>query len=251
MNESVIQEYFTLPSHGRIYSCPVNPDITLRSMTTEDEMRRLSPSTKPYKTMCDLIDSCMVESCGISSYDMCMGDYQFLLYKLRTVTYGSEYINVSMCPYCGNENTTVKQLDDMPIKEWKEEFSSTTEVELPVTHKKVRLRYLTPRDMDDIEQQKFEFMKANPECKLDMTMLYNLKKSIETIDGMRFDFAKLDIFLKKLPMKDTNILIQNITKLNDGIGVDTSFTETCDNPACEMQYQSTFRITQEFFRPSI
>lgn len=251
MNESVIQETFTLPSHGRIYNCSVNENITLRSMTTEDELRRLSPSTKPYKTICDLIDNCMAQPCGISSYDMCMGDYQYLLYRLRTVTYGPEYPNISYCPYCGNENKSVHNLDEMPVKEWTDSCITSLEVTLPVSGKTVKLRYLTPRDMDDIEQQKFEFMKTNPECKLDMTMLFNLKKSIELIDNMHYDYAKLDYFLKKLPMRDTNILLQSITKLNDGIGVNTSFIEKCDNPACELEYQTSFRITQEFFRPTI
>lgn len=220
-------------------------------MTTEDEMRRLSPSNKPYKVICDLIDSCMIRPCGISSYDMCMGDYQFLLYKLRTVTYGPEYLNISYCPYCSNENKSKYNLDDLEVVEWKEGYEEKLEVKLPKSGKVVTLRYLTPRDMDDIEQQKFEFAKSNPESTVDMTLLFNLKKSIKLIDGMHFDFVKLDNFVKKLPMMDTNILLQSITKLNDGIGINTALDETCKNPKCEMPYKTSFRITQEFFRPTI
>ena len=34
-----IAETFTLPSEGKIYSQKVNPQVQLRSMTTEEEMR--------------------------------------------------------------------------------------------------------------------------------------------------------------------------------------------------------------------
>lgn len=56
-----IAESYVLPSKGLIYDKEVNPKIKLRSMTTEEEMRRLSPSDTPYKTMCDIIESCMLE----------------------------------------------------------------------------------------------------------------------------------------------------------------------------------------------
>ena len=38
--ESTIFETFKLPSNGEIYEKPVNPEVTLRSMTTMEEMRR-------------------------------------------------------------------------------------------------------------------------------------------------------------------------------------------------------------------
>lgn len=248
---SIIQETFTLPSHGKIYDCAVSETVTLRSMNTEDEMKRLSPSITPYKSMCDLIDGCTMNDVGISSYDMCMGDYQFLLYKLRIVTYGPEYLNSSICPFCGNENISKKDLDKLAVQEWTEDYQSQLELELPVSKKKVTLKFLTPRDLDDIEKQKMDFARNNPDYKFDLSVLYNLKKSILLIDGKRYDYVKLENFLRKLPMKDTNILLQTATKLNDRIGLDASFEETCKNPKCELTYRSTFRLTTEFFRPTI
>ena len=37
-NNYTISEYFTLPSEGKIYDTKVNPQINLRSMTTQEEM---------------------------------------------------------------------------------------------------------------------------------------------------------------------------------------------------------------------
>ena len=69
----------------------VNPNIKIRSMTTEEEMKRLGYTEQPYKMLSEIIDDCLVDKPGISTYDMCLGDYEFLLHKLRVVTYGSDY----------------------------------------------------------------------------------------------------------------------------------------------------------------
>jgi hypothetical protein len=86
MNNYSIAEEYTLPSLGKVYTQKINPLVKLRSMTTEEEMKRLSPSERQYKNLCDIIDDCIVEPIGISAYDMCIADYQFLLHKLRIVT---------------------------------------------------------------------------------------------------------------------------------------------------------------------
>ena len=86
---SIIEEY-KLPSHGKVYSKEINPEGTISSMTTEDEMKKLAPSDKQYKVMSDVIEGCMTEKPAIHVYDMCMGDYVYLLHKLRVVTYGKD-----------------------------------------------------------------------------------------------------------------------------------------------------------------
>lgn len=117
MATSTIQETFTLPSKGQIYDKPINPEITLRSMTTMDELKRLSPSDLPYKNMCELIDDCIVGKTELSSYDMCIGDYQFLLHKLRIATYGTDYNMVVQCPNCASVEEKVFNLEELEILE--------------------------------------------------------------------------------------------------------------------------------------
>ena len=81
MDNVTIVESFELPSKGKIYDTPVNSVFRLRSMTTEDEMKRLSHSEDQYKLLSEIIDSCMLEPIGISSYDMHLGDYQYILHN--------------------------------------------------------------------------------------------------------------------------------------------------------------------------
>ena len=78
---TTIQEDFSLPSKGLMYTTKFDPHIKLRSMTVADEMKRLQATERPYKVMTEIIDDCLVDKLPISSYDMCLGDYQFLLHS--------------------------------------------------------------------------------------------------------------------------------------------------------------------------
>lgn len=240
-----IQEKFTLPSKGKIYK-DVPEALTLRSMTTEEEMRRLSQKDTYYKKMCDIIDTCIIEPMSMSSYDMCLGDYQKLVYGLRTVTYGSKVLNPTICPKCKKLNESevdLYELKEIPFEGFKDE---DFEVELPKSKVKVKIKLQTPRMLDDIDKETEEY--NNKDTNLNPSFLITLKHSISYIDGEHYDPIKKEAFLKKLPMADTNALIQSILKLNNKIGLDTVVTAHCDK--CNYDYPSSFRITSEFFGPT-
>ena len=55
MTDYTIAEEYTLPSLGKVYSENVNPIVKLKSMTTNQEMKRLAPSERSYKTICEKI----------------------------------------------------------------------------------------------------------------------------------------------------------------------------------------------------
>lgn len=115
--ETTIFENFVLPSGGAIYGTFVNPNVTLRSMTTMEEMKRLSPTDTPYKVMSDIIEDCMKPKPAIHVYEMCLGDYQYLLHKLRIVTYGPDYKMTVKCKDCGETTESIGNLESLQIKE--------------------------------------------------------------------------------------------------------------------------------------
>ena len=117
MTKTIVEEY-TLPSKGLIYSTQFDPEVKLRSMTVAEEMRRLSPGENSYKTMCEILDDCLITKLPISTYDMCFGDYQFLIHKLRIATYGPEYkINIR-CGSCGTVFDHILNLDEQRVFEY-------------------------------------------------------------------------------------------------------------------------------------
>ena len=250
MNEYTLTGSYTLPSLGRVYGdTKINPDITLRSMTTEEEMRRLNPSDRPYKVMADIIDACMVDKPGISAYDMCLGDYQFLLHKLRIVTYGSSYPLSSSCPYCGFTNTDKLDLEQMEVFTYSSNIEKYFEFDLPRTKHHIRLKMQTPRMLDDIAVRAKEMRKKSPKMSGDPAFLLTVESMIDTVDGEEMDVIHKPEFVRNLPMMDTNTITSYAKKLNESVGLNKILDNTCD--VCGLDYQSTFRTTSEFFRPEI
>lgn len=248
-NYSIAEEY-TLPSKGKVYSQNVNPVVKIRSMTTEEEMKRLAPSDKAYKNLCEVIDDCLVENPGISSYDMCLADYQFLLHKLRIVTYGPKYENTSVCPFCQSENEGVLDLSSLEVVSYDEEsFAKCLEFTLPKTQKRVKIRMQTPRMIDDINERTRELRKKSKGTSGDTAFLFTLQSLIETVDGQKLDPVKREDFVRALPMMDTNFIMKHAEKLVESFGIKTTVKHEC--PICGLDYTASFRVTKEFFGPSV
>lgn len=245
-----IFEEFELPSKGLIYESPINPKIRLRSMTTEDEMWRLQKTSTPYKVMCELIDRCIVgDKPGISAYDMCLGDYQFLLHKLRVVTYGPEYKMVITCPVCKHVNEVTVDLDSLNVLTYDKEMEKSFKITLPKSKKEIELRMQTPRILDEIESRKTEMKKRTKDKTSRYDYLLTLEALIKTVDGNTYTPPQLETFLLKLPLADANYLIQKADKLNQMVGVETAVTVVC--PDCDNEVVVPFLITSEFFGPTV
>lgn len=248
MANPVVVENITLPSLGKVYSREINPNVSLRSMTTAEEMRRLGVSDRPLQQMASIIEDCLIEKPGIPVYDMILGDYTYLLIKLRIATYGTSYSLGAFCPFCGSSDKETIDLDDLFVAQYESGIDRYRELDLPISKNHITLRMQTPRMADDVELQTKEAKKKLPKD-MDSAFLYVLKASIDTVDGERYDPTRKEEFIKSLPMADTNCLLQYLEKLNNYIGYDTSLFLTCD--VCGHEYASNFRITSEFFRPTL
>lgn len=244
-----IAENYTLPSKGLIYNEPVKATVKLRSMTTEEEMRRQSSTDTPYRVLSDIIEACLVDKPGIDVYDMCIGDYQFLLHKLRIVTYGSEYKMMVTCPNCGETHERKISLDDLEEIEYDESLQELKKVHLPVSGKDVVLKLQTPRTLDDIAVKTKELKRKMKDKGYDPSLQITLQTIIDTVDGKKLTFVESENFVKKLPMKDVNLIIQTADKLNRGVGLDTDVISSCGS--CGYDAVTTFRLSPEFFGPTI
>ena len=249
MDYTIANEY-TLPSRGKVYGKEITPQFKLRSMTTAEEMKRLNHSDRPHKAMAEIIDDCLVESIGISAYDLCIADYQYMLHKLRIVTYGPSYRLESTCPYCNSLNKDVLNLEDLSVSPFdEEEFKRCTEFVLPSTGKQIKLRVQTPRILDEISYRAKEERRRNPKFVGDPAFLFTIESLIDTIDGVKPEQFKLTPFVQKLPMMDTNYILRSAQKLNNSFGLDSKLLHVCN--VCGLDYSSNFRTTSEFFGPSI
>jgi len=250
MTEYTIAHEYTLPSNGELYNEQVNPQFKLRSMTTAEEMKRLNHTDRPYSVMAEIIDDCLVTDLGISAYDLCLADYQYMLNKLRIVTYGPSYKITTTCPFCGTTNRSTLDLETMNVVPFDKDYiTKYSEFTLPSTGKNIKLRMQTPRILDDITYRSKEERRKNQQLKGDPAFLLSLQYLIDTIDGEHLEEFKIIPFLNKLPMMDTNYILKCAEHLVNAFGIDSSINHTC--PICRLDYKSNFRTTAEFYGPSI
>lgn len=245
--EARIAEEFVLPSRGMVYEEEVNDEVVLSSMTTRHEMLRLSVTDDSLKIMSQIIDDCLESDLGISSYDLCLGDFQYLMYMLRVVTFGTDYELIGRCPYCGFEQTTSIKLDELEVKEYDDSLVDLLEIELPKSGAKVKLTLQTPRMLDRINARIKDYRRKHKDSEENPTILYNILYSIEEVDEEKLNSFELETWVKDLPLADTNALVNRIDLVNQKIGVDLGIDEVCK--ICGTVYRVPFRINQTFFRP--
>lgn len=244
-----IAEGYTLPSKGKIYSETVNPNVELRSMTAREEMRRLSPSSTPLKTLADIIEDCCVEKPAIHVYDMSLGDYEYLLHKLRIVTYGEDYKVALRCPECGELIETIAKLDQLSVKEFDEETIRELQTfTLPASGRMISLNFITPHRLEEMEVKVKDMKRRYKNATIDFETLVRLLVNIDTIDGEKKNEHELENVITNLPARDLQKILNNIDKLNQQIGLDNVLYLTC--PKCGEEVTTFFRFGPEFFRPS-
>ena len=244
-----IMEGYTLPSKGKIYSENVNPLVELRSMTAREEMRRLSPSSTPLKTLADIIEDCCIEKPAVHVYDMSLGDYEFLLHKLRIVTYGEDYKVALRCSECGEMIETISKLDQLNVKEFDEETVRGLQTfSLPVSGRIITLNFLTPRRVEEMEVKAKDMKRRYKSATIDFETLVRVLCNIDLVDGEKKNEHELESIITNLPAKDLQKILNNIDKLNQQIGLDNILYLTC--PKCGEEVTTFFRFGPEFFRPT-
>lgn len=248
--ETSIQETYTLPSKGKIYTdMNVPEEITLRAMTTFEEKMRLG-SQSFYKTMCNIIRRCLV-GCEFDVSKLTVFDFQYLMYKLRVVTYGSEYKVDARCPSCRGDQSFVVSLDDLEVNMMSDadiENGGVFEVgPLPVSKDVVTCRYLCISEFDEIEQKARAIKKKNPEYEGDPSYMLYMQHKIVAVNGKPLNEFELSRYVATMNARDNNYLDRKYDS-HDHYGIRLIVGETC--PACGTEMEFLLPFTQEFFRPS-
>ena len=155
----------------------------------------------------------------------------------------------SICPYCGKENKMSIDLDNLPILSFNEDILKYLEFDLPSTKKHIKIKFQTPRILDDVQQKTKDLQLKLNNTSYDYSLIYTIVSLIDEVDGKKLNSFDLEEFVKKLPMMDVNTIVTYAEKLNLSIGVDIKLTNRCD--LCGLGYTTQLKSTSEFFRPSL
>jgi hypothetical protein len=180
---------------------------------------------------------------------MALGDYEFHLHKLRIVTYGPDYKLGLSCPFCGNTfegNANLEQLQILKFDE--EKFRELQTFTLPVSGDTVKIKFQTPRMLDEIETKTKDMKRKFRDAELEFNLLVLLESVIDEVNNAKLDPLKAETYISKLPARDMTKIVNNLDALNELIGLDTSLFIDC--PHCNSEVKTFFRFGPEFFRPT-
>ena len=245
-----------LPSRGIVY--PVNSALSKGKIkvrpwiTAEEKLIDKFNKTNFYTILKRLVGSVVEEKIDVS--EMTLGDFYFLLYNIRQLSYGSIFTTDVKCPSCGNNVETTVNLQDCQVTYLPQDFVEPIEMELPITKMKLKLRL--PRLKDVIEATEATQVgslklgaKISPDlykiakCALEME-LPNSDKDVLTIDK---DFiTEINLVWPKLPAADYVAIKNTLDKYDHGY-IDTIKTKC---PNCEEIIEQAPLLSTDFFRPS-
>jgi hypothetical protein len=243
-------ENVPLPSRGVIYdqSGPLYGKETLeiKPMTAKEEDILTSRALiKKGTVLTKLISSCLIDK-SIDPDEMISGDRNALLVSLRITGYGAEYDVEVDCPECGERSKQTFDLSTLKIKRLEIEPVSAGEnlfeVQLPVTKKTVKVKFLTGKDEREMMITAERKKKAG--IKTDSTITDRLMQSLVSVDGIT-DKNKLGFFVKNIPARDSLVLRKFLDNYEPG--VDMKSWMTCDS--CHEQSEVALPMGASFFWP--
>lgn len=243
-------EAVPLPSGGVTYApnsvLHGRDTVEIRAMTAKEEDILTSRALiKKGTVISHLLNNCIVTP-GANADTMLSGDRNAVMVALRITGYGSGYSVEVSCPSCGEKSKhefdlsalEVKRLELQPVAVGQNEF----EFELPVTKKRVRFRFMTGRDEQDIMKMQERMKKTGAAGNKLVTQ--RLQYSVISIDGIT-DRTKLQMFIQNMPARDSLALRRFID--DNEPGIDMNAWMECDS--CFEQSQVRLPLGPSFFWP--
>lgn len=248
VNKVPIQETHSLPSNGALYKdLNIPTDITLRAMNALDEKRRLSSTGM--QVIPDLINSCIVEPEGIDAGELKLFDLQYLMYKLRVITYGPEYKVNIRCPHCGERTEFVINLDEIPVNQLDDKFVEPFEIgPLPISGDVIECKILSASDYIKIEREAKRIRSKNPNYEGDPEFILAYQYKIVTVNGDPVPPYKIQKYVETLHARDMRFFDSKYNAVVDGLGMDLARVDECSHCGRDIEYN--LPVTDEFFRPT-
>lgn len=213
-----------LPSNGKVYpaTSPLcgRTSLLINSMTAAQENILTNRSfAKRGVLLTQLIQSCLREKTTINVRDMLIGDRNTIMVGLRASGYGPDYKVKVTCPDCSEVSTQEFALDQLPVRRLKiepvEENSNLFEFTLPQSKKRVKFRFLTGADEEEIAVSQTQKKKVGVGHDTDI-ITSGLLQTIVSIDGVS-DRSQIAMALPHMLAYDSQALRRYIQDNEPGM----------------------------------
>lgn len=202
-----VETFVDVPSKSKFYN---GAKIKIRPMTFEDEKSMVMAKKNKSDVINVLLSRCVQ---GVNVQDLLLVDKLYLILKLREISYGDSYSATVNCMKCSGENRLTFSLSDLPVQELDDSIQEETEIELPVTKVKLKIRIPT------ISDEKY--------LNTDTGLFDNLWRFVISINGLEDPVVIAKVLEdKRMPLKDIHA-ISDLVSLKD-FGVQTTVRFDCD-----------------------
>lgn len=249
MSNVAIQEKFLLPSNGRLYAgLNIPNEVGLRAMSTLDEKIRLS-SNNPFKTTPALVKNCLV-GCDFNTEDLKLFDLYFLMFKLREITYGSDYKVELTCRECGTKQKVNIDLSSLEVTMLDDKDTEPFVIDLPKSGDHLACKYLSCRDLNNLQNEVTRMKMKNPDIdEADVSFIPGLCSRIVSINDEIVPQHKLIKYMQEMHASDYNYFDKKYIEITNKPGINLNYVETCEK--CGMPMMFEVPMLSEFFSPSI
>ena len=243
-------EAVPLPSLGAVYpaeSAAFNREtVDIKAMTAREEDILTSKALiKKGTVISELLRSCLVDK-NLRPESLLSGDRNALMTAVRITGYGAEYTVEVECPQCAERSKQEFSLADLPIKRLDispvAEGVNLFEVDLPLTKKTVRFRFMTGDDEREMMVIQERAKKQGSEAESLITQRF--KQQIAMVAGID-DKNKISTFVRAMPAGDSLFLRRYIDKHEPGIDM-KSWMEC---PHCYEHSEVRLPMGANFFWP--
>lgn len=244
-------EKIPLPSGGRLYKkVTTDPDVLngyiyMYPMTVkEEEILSTSRFLKSGAATRMVIDNCIASD--IEAKDILLFDSNYLLFHLRSISYGDDYKFTLKCnnSSCEQEFEHIVKISQLNFEELPEDVGEPIKIVLPKTGYTVQTVLPRLYHSEEIYQRNLKKKKSTTDS--DTRMVDNLMSTIVKItspEGEEVKPGDWEEFLEAIPGMDRAELRE---KTDYSTGVDSLEGVVC--PYCTTDYSGTIPIGTDFFR---
>lgn len=239
-----IEKTCQVPSAG-VFGGP--EEVTIRPMSTLEE--KLLYTSRDVSFIEKIVKQCVVKPENLNIEKLHPNDVIYLLFMIRELTFGPEYLQSAVCQNCGLKQDMEINITDMVYNILDvDNLESLLTVELPKCKDTVHLKLLSVGDSNEITKSIKRIVKNN---KIDdeegYSFIYRFARMIEKINDEEPKDTKEAIeYLSRLHMVDFAAIKDALDKIK--IGIDTTLYYDCKK--CHEEVEVIGAIVPEFFRPT-
>jgi len=217
-----------LPSLGLAYQGVGAVEIRAFTFKEEKLLRSIIKVSDGKDVIRKMFTNCVR---GVSYDALTVPDKNFLLFKLREISYGNDYPVILKCENCGTDNRMKVEIGQIPVKFVAKDYAEPFKFTLPDSN--VEVFAISPRAKDE------DFLATGE------TLVQNLWRFVRSVGGYKDDIV-IRKFIEATTAKDVATIRDRLLSTDYGLDQDVNFN--CIE--CGSKQDGMIPLNENFFSPS-